>query len=118
LPAALQHARAGKLRGLAVTSARRVAAAPELPTVAESGVRGYEIGIWNGLVAPAATPKPVLERLHAELKQVLALPEAGRTFANIGAEVWSSTPEEFAALINADLAKYAKVVKDAGVKID
>ena len=118
MPAALAHARAGKLRALAVTSAKRVAAAPELATVAESGVRGYEIGIWNGLLAPTGTPKPVLERLHAELKHVLTLPEARQTFTNIGAEVWSSSPDEFAALIAAELTKYAKVVKDAGVKID
>jgi tripartite-type tricarboxylate transporter receptor subunit TctC len=118
MPAALQHARAGKLRALAVTSAKRVAAAPELPTVAESGVRSYEIGIWNGLVAPSGTPKAILERLHAELKQVLALAEAKQSFSNIGADVWSSTPDEFAALIASELAKYAKIIKDAGVKID
>jgi tripartite-type tricarboxylate transporter receptor subunit TctC len=118
MPAALQHARAGKLRALAVTSAKRVAAAPELPTVAESGVRNYEIGIWNGLVAPSGTPKAILERLHAELKQVLALAEAKQSFSNIGADVWSSTPDEFGALITSELAKYAKIVKDAGVKID
>jgi tripartite-type tricarboxylate transporter receptor subunit TctC len=118
MPAALQHARAGKLRALAVTSAKRVAAAPELPTLAESGVRSYEIGIWNGLVAPSGTPKAVLERLHAELKQVLALAEAKQSFSNIGADVWSSTPDEFAALITSELAKYARIVKDAGVKID
>jgi tripartite-type tricarboxylate transporter receptor subunit TctC len=118
MPAALHQARAGKLRALAVTSAQRVAAAPDIPTVAESGVRSYDIGIWNGLVAPTGTPKAVLDRLHAELKNVLATPEAKQSFSNIGADVWSSTPQEFAALINAELAKYAKVVKDAGVKVD
>ncbi|MEA3153887.1 MAG: hypothetical protein QOK44_1476 [Betaproteobacteria bacterium] len=118
MPVALEHARAGKLRVLAVTSAKRVSAAPELPTVAESGVRGYEIGIWNGLVVPSGTPRGVLDRLQAEVKQVLTLPEAKKSFSNIGAEVWSSTPEEFGALITAELAKYAKIVKDAGVKID
>jgi tripartite-type tricarboxylate transporter receptor subunit TctC len=89
-----------------------------LPTVAEAGVRGYEIGIWNGLVAPSATPKAVLDRLQTELKQVLALTEAKKSFSNIGAEVWSSTPEQFGALITVELAKYAKIVADAGVKID
>jgi tripartite-type tricarboxylate transporter receptor subunit TctC len=118
MPAALQHARAGKLRALAVTSAKRVSAAAELPTVAESGVSGYEMGIWNGLVVPSGTPRPALDRLAAELKQVLALAEAKQSFSNIGAEVWSSTPEEFGALISTELAKYAKIVKDAGVKID
>jgi len=118
MPAALQQARAGKLRALAVTSPGRVAAAPELPTVAEAGVPGYEIGIWNGLVAPAGTPKPVLDRLYDEVVKVVALPEVKQSFANIGAETLSSTPQEFAALIKAELAKYAKVVKDAGVRID
>ena len=118
MPAALQQARSGKLRALAVTSAKRVAAAPELPTVAESGVPGYEISIWNGLLAPAGTPKPVLDRLHVELLKVLALPEVKQSFANIGAEVITSTPARFAAFIQSDLAKYAKVVKDADVRID
>ncbi len=118
MPAALQQARSGKLRALAVTTAKRVAAAPELPTVAESGVPGYEITIWNGLLAPAGTPKPVLDRLHVELLKVLAMPEVKQSFTNIGAEVITSTPAQFAAFIKADLAKYAKVVKDADVKID
>jgi tripartite-type tricarboxylate transporter receptor subunit TctC len=118
MPAALQQARSGKLRALAVTTAKRVAAAPELPTVAESGVPGYDITIWNGLLAPAGTPKPVLDRLYAELLKVLAMPEVKQSFANIGAEVVTSTPAQFAAFIKSDLAKYAKVVKDADVKID
>jgi tripartite-type tricarboxylate transporter receptor subunit TctC len=92
MPAALQQARAGKLRALAVTSSKRVSAAPELPTVAESGVPGFDIGIWNGLVAPTGTPKPVLDRLYAELTQVLALADVKQSFANIGAEVMSSSP--------------------------
>lgn len=118
MPAALQQARSGKLRALAVTTAKRVAAAPELPTVAESGVPGYEITIWNGLLAPTGTPKPVLDRLYAELLKVLAMPEVKQSFANIGADVVTSTPAQFAAFIKSDLAKYAKVVKDADVKID
>jgi tripartite-type tricarboxylate transporter receptor subunit TctC len=118
MPAALQQARSGKLRALAVTTAKRVSAAPELPTVAESGVPGYEITIWNGLLAPAGTPKPVLDRLYTELLKVLAMPEVKQSFTNIGAEVVTSTPAQFAAFIKSDLAKYAKVVKDADVKID
>jgi tripartite-type tricarboxylate transporter receptor subunit TctC len=118
MPAALQQARSGKLRALAVTSLKRVQAAPELPTVAESGVPGFEIGIWNGLVAPSGTPQQILERLRMELLQTLALAEVQQSFANIGAEVISSSPAEFAALIRAELTKYAKVVKDANVQID
>jgi len=118
MPAALQQARSGKLRALAVTTAKRVAAAPELPTVAESGVPGYEITIWNGLLAPSGTPKPVLDRLHAEVLKVLAMPEVKQSFTNIGAEIVTSTPVQFAAFIKSDLAKYAKVVKDADVRID
>lgn len=118
MPAALQQARTGKLRALAVTSLKRVGAAPEIPTVAESGVPGFDIGIWNGLMAPAGTPKPVLDRLHAELTKTLAVPEAQQSFANIGAEVLTSTPTEFAALIKAELAKYSKVVREARVQID
>ena len=118
MPAALQQARSGRLRALAVTSSKRVAAAPELPTVAESGVPGFDIGIWNGLVAPTGTPRPVLDRLYAELTQILAAAEVRQSFANIGAEVMSSSPAGFAALIKEELAKYAKVVKDADVRID
>ena len=118
MPAALQQARSGKLRALAVTTAKRVAAAPELPTVAESGVPGYEITIWNGLLAPSGTPKPVLDRLHAEVLKVLAMPEVKQSFTNIGAEIVTSTPVQFAVFIKSDLAKYAKVVKDADVRID
>ncbi|HUR58215.1 MAG TPA: tripartite tricarboxylate transporter substrate binding protein [Opitutaceae bacterium] len=118
MPAALQHARSGKLRALAVTTAKRVSAAPELPTVAESGMAGFDIGIWNGLVAPAGTPKPVLQRLYAELAKTLAMPEVVQSFGNIGAEVMTGGPAEFAGLMTAELAKYAKVVKDANVRID
>ena len=118
MPAALQQARSGKLRALAVTSSKRVSAAPELPTVAESGVPGFEIGIWNGLVAPAGTPKPVLDRLYGELMPVLANAEVRQSFTNIGAEVITSSPAEFAALIKSELTKYAKVIKDADVRID
>ena len=118
MPAALQQARSGKLRALAVTTAKRVAAAPELPTVAESGVPNYEISIWNGLLAPSGTPKPVLDRLQAELHKVLALPEVRQSFTGIGAEVMISTPAQFAALIKSDLAKYARVMKEADVHID
>lgn len=118
MPAALQQARTGKLRALAVSTLTRVSAAPELPTVAESGVPGFDIGIWNGLVVPTGTPKPVLDRLYAELMKTLAMAEVKQSFSNIGADVMSGTPAGFAALIKTELAKYAKVVKDADVRID
>jgi tripartite-type tricarboxylate transporter receptor subunit TctC len=118
MPLGLPQSRAGKVRALAVTSATRVSAAPELPTVAEAGLSGYELVIWNGLMAPAGTPKPILDRLYAETVAIIALPEVKQRFTDLGTEAASSTPEEFSKLMRIELAKYIKLVKDAGIKID
>lgn len=118
MPAALPQARAGRLRVLAVTSAKRVAAASEVPTMIEAGVPGYEILIWTGLLAPAGTPADILNRLNAEVIKILALSDVRQGFANQGAEIQTSSREEFAGYIKSELAKFARVVKEAGVKID
>jgi len=118
MPLGLPQARAGKVRALAVTSAQRASAAPEIPTVAEAGVAGYELVIWNGLMAPRGVPRAILDRLYKETISIVALPEVRESYSRRGAEATSSTPEEFAALIRTELKKYAKVIKDAGIKID
>ena len=113
---ALPQVRAGKLRGLAVTSAKRSAAAPELPTVAEAGnLPGYEATIWFGLVAPAATPRDVVARLSQEFARVARQSALRERFAPQGVELASTTPEEFADIIRAEIPKWGKVLRDANV---
>lgn len=115
---AMPHVKAGKLKALAVTSATRSPAAPDVPTVAESGLPGYEVIAWNGLLAPAGTPPEVVVRLSAELKKALAAPDMKDKFAAQGfAAVWS-TPEAFGRFLAAEVDKWARVVKVSGAKVD
>ncbi|MEP6942645.1 MAG: tripartite tricarboxylate transporter substrate binding protein [Betaproteobacteria bacterium] len=114
--AVLPQAKAGKLRILAVASAKRSPAAPDVPTVAESGYPEFDVDLWYGLLAPAGTPKDVVARLNAEITQILSAPEMRETLAGQGLEAVTSTPEQFGALMNADLARWAKVIKEAGIK--
>ena len=118
MPAVLQQAKAGKLRALAITSARRRAAVPSLPTVIEAGVAGYEILIWNALFAPRSTPSAIISRLNVEVIKILELPDVRDAFAKQGAEVSSSTPEQLAAYVAAEFAKWGKVVAASGAKLD
>lgn len=114
----LPHVRSGKLRAIAVTSAKRTPAAPDVPTFAESGVPGYDHAPWNGLFAPAKTPQPLIAKLHADVARALQTPEVQKVFAGEGVEVVASKPEEFAALIRGELALWPKVVKAAGIKVE
>jgi len=114
----LPQAREGKLRALAVTSSKRSAAAPELPTIAESGYPGFEVTGWNGLLAPAKTPAAVVRKLHIETVKALAHPELRAKLAALGLEGIGNSPDEFAAVIKSEIAKWAKVIKDAGIKAD
>jgi tripartite-type tricarboxylate transporter receptor subunit TctC len=114
----LPHIRSGKLKAIAVTSAKRSAAAPEVPTFAESGVPGYEHEPWNGMFGPAGIPKPVLAKINAEVVRVLNAPEARRVLEGDGADVVGSTPEQFGAVLKAEIAKWTKVAKAAGIKAE
>ena len=114
--ATLPHVRSGRLRALAVTTARRVTGLPDIPTVAEAGVPGYESVSWFGFVAPAGTPKDVIGRLNKEIVAILRTPEVTERFAREGTEVVAGSPEEFERYIGAEAAKWAKVVKNAGIK--
>ncbi len=114
--ATLPHVRSGRLRALAVTTARRVAGLPDIPTVAEAGVPGYESVSWFGFAAPAGTPKDVIERLNKEIVAILRTPEVTERFAREGTEVVANSPEEFERYIAAEAVKWAKVVKNAGIK--
>jgi tripartite-type tricarboxylate transporter receptor subunit TctC len=115
---ALQHVKAGKLKAFAITTKSRSALAPDIPTMDEAGVRGYEMSIWNGMVVPTGTPKAIVNRLHETIVQILRSPQAQERYANVGAEIRYNSPEEFQALIRAEMAKWAKVIKAAGIRVD
>ena len=114
----LPHVLSGRLRGLAVTSARRTPAAPEFSTVAESGLPGYEAVSWYGVFAPAGTPRDIVMRLNSEIVRALKLPEVRQLLLAQGAEPVFDTPEQFAALIKSDIAKWGEVVRKSGAKAD
>ena len=114
----LPHVRAGRLRAIAITSAQRSAAAPEIPTFAESGAPGYEHEPWNGMFGPAGMPKPVLARVNAEVVRVLQSPDVKKVFERDGADIVGSTPEQFGIVLKAEIAKWTKVAKAAGIKAE
>jgi len=112
------HVKAGRVRGLAVSGAKRSAAFPGLPTIAEAGVPGYEVTAWSGVIAPAGLPRPILERLNGAINAALQAPEVKERFAQIGSEGGGGTPEAFAELIRRDSAKWADVVRRSGARIE
>jgi tripartite-type tricarboxylate transporter receptor subunit TctC len=116
IPPALPHVRNGKLKALAVTTAKRSAAVPELPTVAESGIPGYEATAWFGLLAPAGTPPAIIARLNAATVKIIQLREMQERLGAEGTEAVGNTPEQFAQIIRTDIAKWAKVVKASGAR--
>jgi tripartite-type tricarboxylate transporter receptor subunit TctC len=115
---ALPHAKAGKLRVLAVLSPNRATIFPDVPTIAESGFPGFEASVWYGFIAPAATPKPVIARLHAEVQKALASPEVKERLAAAGGEVLPGPVEQFATLIRNERVRYAKLIREANIKPD
>jgi len=118
LPPSLPQIKSGKLRALAVTSATRAPALPDVPTVAESGLPGFEASSWFGLLAPAGTPPAIIAKINAEVAAWLASPEGKEKLASIGANAAGGSPEDFARHIQAETAKWAKVVKESGAKVD
>jgi tripartite-type tricarboxylate transporter receptor subunit TctC len=119
LPLGLPHVQAGKVRALGVTGAKRSALAMDLPTVAESGIPGFEVIGWNGFLAPAATPRPVVTKLNAEFSRALKQTDVPQRLAAVGYEpAAENTPEQFLAYMKAEVAKWAKVVRESGAKAD
>ena len=118
LPASMPYIKAGRLRAIAITTAARYPGLPELPTVAESGVPGYEASAWFGIVAPAATPRDAVARLNTEVNRAINLPDMKERFAQQGATPAPGTPEDFSAWIRAEIMKWGKVVKASGAKVE
>jgi tripartite-type tricarboxylate transporter receptor subunit TctC len=111
-------AKAGKLRALAVTTAKRSPIAPDVPTLAEAGLAGYEIGSWQGVFAPAGTPVDVVKRLNTEIVKIINMPDVREKLVGLGAEPVGNTPDEFAALVKGEVVKWAAVVKQSGARVD
>ena len=110
----IQHIKAGKLRALAVTTATRSGVAPDVPTMAESGLAGSELSSWQAVFAPAGTPKPIIDRLYTEIGKILKMPDVAKRLADLGLDVSGMPPAELTALIKADVPRLGKVVKDSG----
>ena len=118
VPNVIGHVRAGKMKALAVSTAQRSELAPDVPTVAEAGVPGYELAVWFGVLAPAGTPREIVARLNTEIVKVLNSPEVKDRFARQGVEVRTSTPEQFGEFVRAEVGRWAKVIKEAGIRAD
>lgn len=113
-----QQVKAGRLRAVAVTSGKRSLFLPDLPTVGESGVPGYEVTSWNGVLAPAGVPATIIKRLNADLNQIISAPDMSKRMIEFGFEPIGGTPEKFAEFIRAETAKWAPVIKRAGIRVD
>ena len=114
----LPYVRSGKFRALAVSSTQRSSALPEIPTVAESGLPGYEVIGWYGVLAPAGTSAQIINRLHGEVVRIVQLPETRERLHSLGIEPFTTTPAQFSTFIKVDIVKWAQVVKDANIKAD
>jgi len=117
-PNVLPQVRAGKLKALAVSSNKRSALAPEVPTVDEAGVPGYDVTVWFGVLTVAGTPRDIVQRLNAEIVKILTSTEVRERFGKSGIDVVAGTPEQFGEFLNAEVARWAKVIREAGIKAD
>jgi tripartite-type tricarboxylate transporter receptor subunit TctC len=118
VPTALSQIKGGKLRAIAVTGAKRTSELPNVPTIAESGYKGFDATTWFGLLVPAKTPPEIVKRLNTEVNKILKDPEVRAKLASEGGDVLGGSPEEFATLLKADIGRWGKVVKDSGAKVD
>ena len=117
-PNVLPHVKAGKLKGLAVSSKTRSHFAPEIPTVDEAGVPGYEVGVWFGVLTVAGTPPDIVKRLNTEMVKILTSPEIKDRISKSGVDVIAGSPEQFSAFLKSEVARWAKVIQEAGIKAD
>ncbi|HEX6065046.1 MAG TPA: tripartite tricarboxylate transporter substrate binding protein [Longimicrobiales bacterium] len=117
MPAALPFIKSGRVKVLGVTTAKRASNLPDVPTLNEAGVKGYEAALWTGLLAPAGTPQPIISRLNGEIAKIVELKDVQEALARQGAEAQTSTPQEFVAFLKSEYAKWARVVKESGIRI-
>ena len=118
LPSVIGYVRSGKVRALAVTSLKRSQAVPDLPTLSESGLPGFELGAWQGMFATVGTPRPIIDKLHRETVKVMYSPDVLKRLADEGAEPVANTPEEFTQWLRGEIANWTKVIKTVGGKVD
>jgi tripartite-type tricarboxylate transporter receptor subunit TctC len=118
MPPIIPHVRSGRVRAVAVTTEKRAAVLPDVPTIAESGVPGYAMSTWYGAVAPSKTSRDIVAKLNQEMLKALALPDVKERMASLGAEIVGTSPEQTALVFKSDLAKYTKVAKEAGIRAD
>ena len=118
VPNVIQHVRAGKMKALGVSTAKRSALAPEVPSLNEAGVPGYDLSVWFGVLAPAGTPREIVQRLNTEIVRILQSAEVKERFLKQGVDVQTSTPEQFDAFVRSEVGRWAKVIKDAGIRAD
>jgi tripartite-type tricarboxylate transporter receptor subunit TctC len=118
IPPAMPHIKAGKLKALGVSSARRFKSLPEVPTIFEDGVAGYEVSVWYGVMMPAGTPPDIIARVNTDIVRILGQPEVQERFSGEGGDMVASTPEAFGAYIRAEIARWTKVITETGVKVD
>ncbi len=115
---AIPHIRDGRLKAIAVTGEKRLSALPQVPTFTEAGLHGFDVGTWYGFLAPAATPRTIVDKLNSEIGKILAMPDIKQKLISQGMEAFISTPDQFAALMKADQAKFAKIIKTANIKLE
>ncbi len=118
LATALPHMKSGKVRAIAVTTAKRSSVAPDVPTFAESGFPGYELSSWQAVFAPAGTPKPIIDRLYTEIAKILKMPDVQKRLTELGLDLSGMPPDELAALVKSDVPRLGKIVKESGAKAD
>jgi tripartite-type tricarboxylate transporter receptor subunit TctC len=118
VPNALPNIASGKLRALAVSTRKRYAELPDVPTLQEAGVPGYDATIWLGLLAPPNTPRDIVQKLNTSITRILSTPEARKLMASAGVDVATSTPEDFAALMQSELERWGKVVRETGATVN
>jgi tripartite-type tricarboxylate transporter receptor subunit TctC len=118
VPNVINHVRAGKMKAFAVSSTKRSALAPEIPTVAEAGLPGYEVNVWFGVLVPAGTPQDIVQRLNVEIVKILNMADVRERFGKQGVEVQTSTPDQYQAFVRSEVDRWAKVIKTAGIKGD
>ena len=118
LPNVIQHVKSGRMKALAVSGPKRSPLAPEVPTVAEAGVPGFEVTVWFGLLAPAGVPRDIIQRLNVESTKIINSPEVTDRFLKLGVSPSTGTPEQFGDMVKSEVARWAKVIKDAGIKAE